>query len=108
NFKAAEGSAWDKIASWFTEDEPEDRVMSDLELSAEEEAEYKSALDRGEFLLYVNNRTADADTYAGNDGSVEKDGPGAGAVPGERHQVVPVRGRGTALCERGGANGIDV
>ncbi|WP_462421331.1 YsnF/AvaK domain-containing protein [Salinicoccus sp. Marseille-QA3877] len=107
NFKAAEGSAWDKIASWFTEDEPEDRVMSDLELSAEEEAEYKSALDRGEFLLYINNRTADADTYAGNDGSVEKDGPGAGAVQGERDQFVPDSDRENALGEREGAYGID-
>lgn len=73
NFKASDGSAWDKIASWFTEDEPEDRVMSDLELDADEEATYKNALDRGDFLLYVSNRTADSDIYAGNDGSIEKD-----------------------------------
>lgn len=107
NFKAAEGSAWDKIASWFTEDEPEDRVISDLELNAEEEATYKSALDRGDFLLYVSNRTADTDTYAGNDGSVEKGGYGAGVAPGERDQFVADSDRENALGEREGAYDID-
>ena len=107
NFKAAEGSAWDKIASWFTEDEPEDRVISDLELNAEEEATYKSALDRGDFLLYVSNRTADTDAHAGNDGSVEKGGYGAGVAPGERDQFVADSDRENALGEREGSYGID-
>lgn len=92
NFKAADGSAWDKIASWFSEDEPEDRVMADLELDAEEEATYRSALDRGDFLLYVSNRTADKDTYAGNDGSIEKDEFGKDvnrdAAPGQENYGV--------------------
>ena len=107
NFKAAEGSAWDKIASWFSDDEPEDRVMSDLELNSEEEATYRSALDRGEFLLHVSNRTTDEETFAGNDGSVEKDGYGAGVAPGERDQFVPDSDRENGLGEREGAHGID-
>lgn len=107
NYKAAGGSAWDKIASWFTEDEPEDRVMSELELGAEEEAEYRSALDRGDFLLYVNNRTADAGTYAVNDGSVEKDEYSEAAVQGEHDQFVPNSDRENALGEREGAYSID-
>lgn len=73
HFKPSGGSAWDKIASWFSEDGPEDRVMAGLELDEEEEATYRSALERGDFLLYVNNRTADDGIYAGNDGSIEKD-----------------------------------
>lgn len=106
NFKAAEGSAWDKIASWFTEDEPEDRVISDLELNREEEDTYRNALDRGDFLLYVSNRTADEGIYAGNDGSIEKDEYGA-AAPGERDQFVPDSDRENALGKREGAYSID-
>ncbi|MCD2137527.1 YsnF/AvaK domain-containing protein [Salinicoccus halitifaciens] len=82
NYRSADGSAWDKIASWFSDDQPEDRVMDDLGLTKEEEDTFMNALDRGELLLYVNNRTTDDDTYyAGNDGSFEKDDAAPGAVP---------------------------
>ncbi len=85
NYRPADGSAWDKIASWFSDSEPEDRVMDDLGLTKDEEHTFMNALDRGELLLYVNNRTTDDAYYAGNDGSLEKDD----GAPGQREQFVP-------------------
>lgn len=55
NYKTSEGSAWDKIVSWFSAEEPEDRVMTNMNLSSQEEDEYKQALDSGKILLYVND-----------------------------------------------------
>ncbi|GAB3068533.1 DUF2382 domain-containing protein [Salinicoccus sesuvii] len=54
-YKTSEGSTWDKIVSWFTAEQPEDRVMTNLNLSTQEEDEYKQALDSGKILLYVND-----------------------------------------------------
>lgn len=55
NFRTLEGNAWDKIVSWFSDENPEDRVMTDLDVDSREEGEYKEALDRGEILLHVKN-----------------------------------------------------
>src|SRR5699024_3185592 len=57
NFKTSEGNAWDKIVSWFSDETPEDRVMTDLDVDSREEGKYKEALDRGEILLHVRNDT---------------------------------------------------
>ncbi|WP_052747311.1 DUF2382 domain-containing protein [Salinicoccus sediminis] len=55
NFRTSEGNAWDKIVSWFSDENPEDRVMTELDVDSREEGEYKEALDRGEILLHVKN-----------------------------------------------------
>lgn len=57
NFKNAEGSAWDKFAAFFTSEEPEERVMKDLNLSESEREEYVSAMQDGDILLYVSEST---------------------------------------------------
>ncbi|MCG7331226.1 DUF2382 domain-containing protein [Salinicoccus roseus] len=55
NYKTSEGSTWDKIVSWFSAEDPEERVMTGLNLNPQEEEEYKEALDSGKILLYVND-----------------------------------------------------
>ena len=57
NFRTSEGNAWDKIVSWFSDETPEDRVLTDLDVDSREEAGYKKALDRGDILLHVKNGT---------------------------------------------------
>ncbi|WP_411843061.1 general stress protein [Salinicoccus sp. HZC-1] len=59
NFKSADGTAWDKIVSYFSSEEPEERVISSLELNDQEEQEYRSELENGRFLLYVNEGGSD-------------------------------------------------
>ncbi|MFC3419291.1 DUF2382 domain-containing protein [Salinicoccus hispanicus] len=55
NYKTSEGSTWDKVVSFFSAEQPEDRVMTNLNLSSQEEEEYRQALDSGKILLYVND-----------------------------------------------------
>jgi|GEM_PF-4863586 len=57
NFKTSEGNAWDKIVSWFSDETPEDRVLTDLDVDSREEEGYKEALDQGKILLHVKNDT---------------------------------------------------
>ncbi|CAM4324800.1 DUF2382 domain-containing protein [Lacicoccus alkaliphilus] len=57
NFKDAEGSAWDKFAAFFTSEEPEERVMKDMNLSESEQQEYINAMQAGDILLYVDDNT---------------------------------------------------
>lgn len=64
NFKKAEGSAWDKFVSFFTGEDSEDRVVEDLDLSKDEEAQYKRELEDGGILLYVND-------YESRDGNLK-------------------------------------
>lgn len=54
DFKSADGTAWDKIVSFFSSEEPEARVISSLELSDQEAQKYKNELENGRILLYVN------------------------------------------------------
>lgn len=60
NFKDAEGSAWDKFAAFFTSEEPEERVMKDMNLSESEQQEYINAMQAGDILLYVDDNTPPA------------------------------------------------
>lgn len=53
--KSSEGTAWDKIVSFFSSEDPESRVVSSLELSEKEEQKYKSELDKGKILLCVDD-----------------------------------------------------
>ena len=73
NFRTSEGSAWDKIVSWFSDEGPEDRVMTDLNVEGQEEEEYKNALDRGEILLHVNRAEERRTGLESGDDSFEND-----------------------------------
>src|SRR5690625_3544596 len=60
NFKDAGGSEWDKFAAFFTSEEPEERVMKNLNLSEPEQQEYINAMQAGDILLYVEDAAAPA------------------------------------------------
>lgn len=60
NIKSAEGTAWDKIVSFFSSDNSEDRVIAGLDLDNTEEQKFKDELDRGNILLYVNRESSGA------------------------------------------------
>lgn len=60
NIKSAEGTAWDKIVSFFSSDDSEDRVIAGLDLDNQEEQKFKDELDRGNILLYVNGEGSGA------------------------------------------------
>lgn len=61
-FKDAEGSFGDKVAAFFTGEDPQHRVFDKLNLSEAERVEYDNAVDSGKILLYVDN-----DAYYSND-----------------------------------------
>lgn len=62
NFKDSEGSAWDKFVSFFSADEPEEKVLNDLGLSESEQVEYKNSLNAGEVLVYVDSPVVNNDS----------------------------------------------
>lgn len=55
NFQDAEGSAWDKFVSFFSPDNPEEKVLNDLGLSESEQVQYRNSLNAGEVLVYVDS-----------------------------------------------------
>ncbi len=55
NFRDAEGSAWDKFVSFFSPDNPEEKVLNDLGLSQSEQVQYRNSLNAGEVLVYVDS-----------------------------------------------------
>lgn len=62
NFRDAEGSAWDKFVSFFSPDNPEEKVLNDLGLGESEQVQYRDSLNAGEVLVYVeapDNTAAD-------------------------------------------------
>ncbi|CAD2070638.1 hypothetical protein GCM10007275_17130 [Jeotgalicoccus coquinae] len=66
NFQDAEGSAWDKFVSFFSPDNPEEKVLNDLGLGESEQVQYRNALNAGEVLVYVEeqgNRDDNAMNY---------------------------------------------
>ncbi|MFB9860059.1 general stress protein [Salinicoccus siamensis] len=73
NYKNADGTTWDKIVAWFSSESPEDHVMTELNLSTEEEKEYKEALDSGKILLYVSDEEKGATIDAPTDPLLETD-----------------------------------
>lgn len=119
NFRTSEGSAWDKIVSWFSDEDPQERVMTDLDVNGQEEEEYKTALDRGEILLHVN-KTGERGTgvYAeddalGNDDStadVVHDNRTVGrdeAMEGQHEQNVMDTHRDDSLGDKEGTYSVD-
>lgn len=55
NFQDSEGSAWDKFVSFFSPDNPEEKVLNDLGLSESEQVQYRNSLNAGEVLVYVDS-----------------------------------------------------
>ncbi|MCE4956713.1 YsnF/AvaK domain-containing protein [Macrococcus caseolyticus] len=64
-FKDAEGSFGDKVAAFFTGEDPQHRVFDKLDLSESERVEYDNAVNSGKILLYVDN-----DAYYNNTSGV--------------------------------------
>jgi len=88
NFKDAEGSAWDKFAAFFTSEEPEERVMKDLNLSESEQQEYINAMQAGDILLYVEEAAAPASEM------------GTGAAAGTTHETTESSVASTSIGDR--------
>lgn len=55
NFQDSEGSAWDKFVSFFSPEDPEEKVLNDLGLSQSEQVQYRNSLNAGEVLVYVDS-----------------------------------------------------
>ncbi|TDM02152.1 DUF2382 domain-containing protein [Macrococcus carouselicus] len=55
NFKNADGSFGDKVASLFTGENPQNRVFDKLNLSDAEHNQYEREVESGNILLYVDN-----------------------------------------------------
>lgn len=60
NIKSAEGTAWDKIVSFFSSGDSEERVIANLDLNEQEKQKFKNELDNGKILLYVKDNGTDA------------------------------------------------
>lgn len=62
NFQDSEGSAWDKFVSFFSPDDPEEKVLNDLGLSQSEQVQYRNSLNAGEVLVYVDSPDNSSDS----------------------------------------------
>lgn len=62
NFRDSEGSAWDKFVSFFSPDDPEEKVLNDLGLSQSEQVQYRNSLNAGEVLVYVDTPDNNSDS----------------------------------------------
>lgn len=81
-FKDAEGSFGDKVAAFFTGEDPQHRVFDKLELSESERVEYDNAVDSGKILLYVDN-----DAYYNNNTPGAVGNPDSDADHAELHRT---------------------
>lgn len=57
--KTIDGSAGDKIVTYFSAGDPEDRRVANLELTHEQEEAYHYALEHHQFILYINHPDVD-------------------------------------------------
>lgn len=57
--KTIDGSAGDKIVTYFSAGDPEDRRVANLELTHEQEETYHYALEHHQFILYINHPDVD-------------------------------------------------
>ena len=57
--KTIDGSAGDKIVTYFSAGDPEDRRVANLELTHEQEETYHYALEHHQFILYINHPDGD-------------------------------------------------
>lgn len=53
--KTIDGSASDKIVTYFSAGEPEDRRIGNLNLTHEQKDVYRYALEHHQFILYINH-----------------------------------------------------
>ncbi|HBV22849.1 MAG TPA: hypothetical protein DEB42_03545 [Jeotgalicoccus sp.] len=54
-FKKADGTMWDKVAAKFLDENREERVASQLNLTGEDHATFREAIDSGKILLLVRS-----------------------------------------------------
>ncbi|SOC43560.1 DUF2382 domain-containing protein [Salinicoccus kekensis] len=102
NFKDAEGSAWDKFAAFFTSEEPEERVMKDLNLSESEQQEYINAMQAGDILLYVEDATAPASEMGTGAAAGTHETTESGVASTSKGDRVPDPGDGDAVAQNEG------
>lgn len=54
-FKKADGTMWDRVAAKFLDENREERVASQLNLTGEDHATFREAIDSGKILLLVRS-----------------------------------------------------
>jgi hypothetical protein len=59
NYKEANGSFGTKFSSFFSSNDPEEKVLKNLEISNREKDRYAEELKAGKVLLYAKNKPAD-------------------------------------------------
>lgn len=52
--RSTEVDTWDRIVSWFADEDPETQAMNSLRLSEAQQAEYRQALVDGKLLLHID------------------------------------------------------
>lgn len=52
-FKKADGTMWDKVAAKFLDENSKERVAAQLNLTGEDHAKFREAIDSGDILLIV-------------------------------------------------------
>lgn len=57
--KTIDGTASDKIITYFSAGDPEDRRVANLDLTHEQEEVYHYALEHHQFILYINHPDLD-------------------------------------------------
>lgn len=102
NFKDAEGSAWDKFAAFFTSEEPEERVMKNLNLSESEQQEYINAMQAGDILLYVEDATAPASEMGTGTAAGTHETTESGVASTSKGDRVPDPAKGDAVAQNEG------
>ncbi|MFC3419931.1 DUF2382 domain-containing protein [Salinicoccus hispanicus] len=65
NTRSTEVDTWDRVVAWFADEDPETQVMNSMQLTPEEQEEYKSALKDGKLLLHIDERTGSVDEKPG-------------------------------------------
>ena len=57
--KTIDGTAGDKMVTFFSAGSPEDRRIDDMNLTHEQEAAYHHALEHHQFILYIDHPNVD-------------------------------------------------
>lgn len=70
-FRKATGTMWDKIAAKFLDENSEQRVTEQLNLTGEDNAEYRKAIDEGQIILLVRSKNEVVDAVEETSGSFE-------------------------------------
>lgn len=54
-FRKADGTMWDKVAAKFLDENSEERVLGQLNLTGDDHQKFKTAVDNGDILLLVRS-----------------------------------------------------